>query len=221
MRLLYGSMRQGREISVKNVFDRYFEKYDVWYDRNKFVYLSELKAIRKVLPKKGKSLEIGVGTGRFASKLGISRGVDSSAKMISLAKKRGVKAQVADAEKLPFDKSFFDYVLMVVTLSFVKTPKNTIRECARVLKDNGKLIIAIIDKNSFLGKFYRRKKGIFYKHANLFSVKETVSLMEEAGFKRFIFYQTIFRPLNEIKRLEPIKEGYGEGGFVVICADNL
>ncbi|MDD5645434.1 MAG: SAM-dependent methyltransferase, partial [bacterium] len=68
------------------------------------------------------------------------------------------------------------------------------------------------------GNFYRRKKGIFYKHANLLSVKETVSLMEEAGFKRFIFYQTIFRPLDEIKRLEPVKKGYGEGGFVVMRA---
>ncbi|MBN2189708.1 MAG: methyltransferase domain-containing protein [Candidatus Aureabacteria bacterium] len=205
----------------ENVFDEYFEKYDAWYDRNRFVYLSELKAIKKVLPKKGKGLEIGVGTGRFASKLGVSCGIDSSAKMIALAKMRGVPARIAAAEKLPFGKNFFDYALMVVTLSFVKNPQAAIRECARVLKDNGKLIIAIIDKNSFLGRFYRRKKGIFYKHARLLSPEETVSLMKKSGFRKFVFYQTIFRPLDEIKRLEPVKKGYGEGGFVVIRAGRL
>jgi len=49
-----------------SVFDRYYKEYDAWYDRNKFVYLSELEAIREVLPREAKGLEVGVGTGRIA-----------------------------------------------------------------------------------------------------------------------------------------------------------
>ncbi len=29
---------------MNNIFDKYYKKYDAWYDRNKFAYLSELKA---------------------------------------------------------------------------------------------------------------------------------------------------------------------------------
>jgi len=72
---------------MSTIFDKYYKKYDAWYDRNKFVYLAELKAIRKVLPEKGKGLEIGVGTGRFAQALGIATGIDPSRKMIEIAKK--------------------------------------------------------------------------------------------------------------------------------------
>jgi ubiquinone/menaquinone biosynthesis C-methylase UbiE len=203
---------------MSSIFDKYYKKYDAWYDRNKFAYLSELTAIRKVLPKKGKGLEIGVGTGRFASRLGISYGVDPSLNMIELAKKRGIKAEAAKGESLPFNNGTFDYILMVITLSFVKNPGKVIKESRRVLKNKGKLVIAIIDKGSFLGKFYRRKKGVFYKHANLFSTRKLITLLKERGFGKFSFYQTIFKIPDQIKAYEPVKKGYGRGGFVVIHA---
>ena len=107
---------------------------------------------------------------------------------------------------------------MVITLSFVRNPKKVISECRRVLKNKSKLIVAIVDKNSFLGKLYRRKKGIFYKHANLLSVIEVISLLKKAGFGKFVFHQTLFQTPSKIKAIESIKQGYGEGGFVVICA---
>lgn len=59
-------------------FDIYAEKYDMWYEEHYAVYESELEAIRELLPEviPEKSLEIGAGTGRFASALGISYGLD-------------------------------------------------------------------------------------------------------------------------------------------------
>ena len=41
---------------MMNTFNQHYKKYDAWYDKNKFAYLSEFETIRKVLPKKGKSL---------------------------------------------------------------------------------------------------------------------------------------------------------------------
>jgi len=202
-----------------SVFDRYYKRYDTWYDKNKFAFLAELKAIRKVLPKSGKGLEIGVGTGRFASNLGILYGVDPSRNMIALAKKRGIKARVAKGEDLPLDNNKFDYILMSITLSFVKDPEKVIDESKRVLRNKGKIVIAIVDRDSFLGKFYRRKKGVFYKNANLLSVKEATALLKKAGFGKLVFYQTIFKVPAKIKATEPIKKGYGRGGFVIIRAE--
>ena len=86
---------------MNNIFDKYYKRYDAWYDRHKFAYLSELGALKKVIPKKGKGLEIGVGTGRFAHALGIKYGIDPSKRMLEIAKRRKIKAVLGYGEKLP------------------------------------------------------------------------------------------------------------------------
>ena len=201
-----------------NIFDRYYQRYDTWYDKNKFAYLSELEAIKKVLPKRGKGLEIGVGTGRFAYALGITTGIDPSKNMIRIARKRGVDARLGSGERLPFKTSTFDYIAIIITICFVKDPQSVLKEARRVLKKNAKIIIGIIDKNSFLGKFYQKKKGVFYKQANFFSVKEVKDLLKATGFSRFSYYQTLFKSLNKINLIEKPQKGFGKGGFVVVSA---
>jgi len=52
---------------IVNLYDSNYRTYDKWYDDNKFAYLSELEVLKRVMPKKGGGLEIGVGTGRFAA----------------------------------------------------------------------------------------------------------------------------------------------------------
>jgi ubiquinone/menaquinone biosynthesis C-methylase UbiE len=203
------------------VFDKYFEDYDQWYENNKSIYLSELEAFKKVIPINKKGLEIGVGTGRFAEPLGIEYGVDPSENMLSIARKRGIKTFVGKGENLPFPDKEFDYVLLAITICFVENPDKVIEEARRVLKDNGKIIIGIVDKNSPLGKFYLEKKKEghkFYKYATFYSTEEIVEMLKKHNFKDFIFYQTIFGSINDIKEIEEPKEGYGEGSFVVISA---
>jgi len=204
---------------MNNIFDRYHKEYDSWYDRNKFAYLSELEALKKVLPNKGKGLEIGVGTGRFAAPLGIRYGIDPSKKMLEIAKKRGVKVKLGHGEKLPFANATFDYVAIIITLCFAKDPVKVLSEAKRVLKKNGKIIIGIIEKESFLGKFYQRKKSVFYKQANFFGVKELTSLLEAAGFKKISYYQTIFKLPEKMNSIEKPKTGFSKCGFVVISGE--
>ncbi len=59
---------------------------------------------------------------------------------------------------------------------------------------------------------------MFYKDAIFFTTDEVVSFLLKTGFKKFSFSQTIFHGLNDIAKIEPVKEGYGEGSFVVIKA---
>ena len=203
---------------MNSIFDRYYKKYDAWYDKNKFTYLSELEAIKKVLPKKDKGLEIGVGTGRFAQALGIKFGIDPSIEMLKIAKKRGIDVRLGNGEHIPFRNDTFDYVAIIITICFVKYPRKVIEESCRVLKNNGKIIIGIIDKNSFLGKLYQEKKSVFYKKAKFFSVAELTDLLKEAGFNRFYHFQTIFRLPDKINSIEKPQNGFGKGSFVVISA---
>ena len=206
---------------MRNIFDRYCKRYDAWYDRNKFAYLSELEAIRKVLSKRGKGLEIGVGTGRFAAPLGITTGIDPSKKMIKIAQERDIDVRQGVGEKLPFGNTAFDCVAIIITLCFVKGPQKVLKEARRVLKKNGKIIIGIIDKDSFLGKFYQKKNSIFYKQANFLSVKEVADLLKQAGFNKLSYYQTVFKLPNRINSIEKPLKGFGKGGFVVILGEKI
>lgn len=62
------------------LFEEYTSQYEGWVERNRFVYESELRALREQLPESGKSIEIGIGSGRFAAPLGIKLGIEPSAK---------------------------------------------------------------------------------------------------------------------------------------------
>jgi len=124
---------------MKNIFNRNYKKYDAWYDKNKFAYLSELIAIRTKLPKIGRGLEIGVGTGRFAKPLqdvGYEIvGIDISAKMLKEARKKGTRGLIeGDACCLPFPESAFDAAISVGTLHLITDWWLALREITRVTR---------------------------------------------------------------------------------------
>jgi len=201
-------------------FEQYSSQYEAWFEKNIFAYKSEICAIKKVLPKNKHGVEIGIGSGKFAVPLGIKIGVDPSAKMRKITEKRGLKVIESVAEKLPFENSTFDFALMVTTICFLDNIEKSFQEAYRILKWCGCLVIGFVDKNSAVGKMYLQHKheSIFYKDADFYSVDEVVFYLKKSGFKDFIFYQTIFKNLKDIKKIEPVKRGYGKGSFVVIKA---
>ena len=201
-------------------FEEYASQYEDWFEKNRFAYESELRAIREQLPETGKGMEIGVGSGRFAAPLGIKIGIEPSRKMRELARRRSIKAIEGIAERLPFRDSQFEFALMVTTICFVDDIQVSFQEAYRVLKPGGCLIIGFIDKQSSIGRSYQqhKKNSVFYRIATFYTIDEVVSNLKKVGFKNFNFTQTIFHNLGDIKDIEPIKEGYGEGSFVVIRA---
>ena len=119
------------------IFDRYAEEYDAWYESNEFTYMSELLALRTFLPenpKKLKALEIGAGTGRFSPVLGIGLGLEPARAMARLAKQRSLEVVLGVAEFLPFKKEKFDLVLIITSLAFLENPDQALREILRILK---------------------------------------------------------------------------------------
>ena len=202
------------------VFEEYYQRYDEWFNSHKWVYKSEIEALRKLIPKECIGLEIGVGTGRFSTPFGINIGIDPSRKMVHIAKEKGIDVICAVGEYLPFKKEIFDFVLIVTTICFLEDPFKTLKEIKIVLKKNGLVIIGFIDKSSKLGKFYesRKEEKLFYKAARFYSVKDLKKWLDKLLFINFCSYQTIFNELNKINIMEPIKEGHGEGSFIVLKA---
>jgi SAM-dependent methyltransferase len=199
-------------------FELYASEYDEWFIRNHFAYLSEMIAIKRVLPEHGKGIEIGVGTGRFAAPLGIEIGVEPSKNMRIIAEQRGVSVLDGIAEKLPFEDKKFDYALMVTVVCFLDDINRSFAEVHRILKDRGCLIIGFIDKSSPLGKHYNlhKKKNHFYNMATFYSVDEITIILKKAGFTNLDYSQTIFHDPAELTKLEPVKPGFGQGLFVVV-----
>jgi ubiquinone/menaquinone biosynthesis C-methylase UbiE len=99
--------------SSKNIFDLHYQEYDAWFDENHYVYLSELLALKRVIPNSKKGIEIGIGTGRFAQMLEIPFGIDISFPMLKIARERGCSVALADAARLPFKTNQFDFALLM------------------------------------------------------------------------------------------------------------
>jgi len=201
-------------------FEEHSDKYENWFVKNKFTYESELDAVKMLLPENGQGLEIGVGSGIFAGPLGIKTGIEPAAGMRKIARVKGISVVSAVAEAIPFADSRFDFALMVTTICFLDFLETALKEAYRVIKPNGFLIIGLVDRNSPLGRSYlkHRNESLFYKIATFYSVDEVVSNMEKAGFSDFSFVQTIFHSLRDIREIEPVNQGYGNGSFVVIRA---
>ncbi|MGC9450611.1 MAG: class I SAM-dependent methyltransferase [Oceanipulchritudo sp.] len=200
------------------VFEEHSMEYERWFEKNRMAYLSEVAAVRALLGQRGRGLEVGIGSGRFALPLGIREGVEPSAAMRELAVKRGLRAVAGTAEELPFADAQFDQVLMVTTICFLENVEAGLREALRVLRDGGEIIIGFVDRRSPIGKVYEAEKesSMFYRHARFFSLDEVVSRLKAAGFSQFEFTQTLFHPLAGIRKMEPVKRGHGEGSFVVV-----
>jgi ubiquinone/menaquinone biosynthesis C-methylase UbiE len=169
-------------------FDVLADRYDDWYesDEGSAIFREELACLRTACPRYlGRWLEVGVGTGRFASELGIAEGIDPSPKMLEYAARRSVRTYTGSAEHLPFPDGSFDGVLMALALCFVQDAKQALRESARVLHPSGTLLVGIVPMQSPWGRLYAQKAvegHPVYSLATFRTVSETLSLAEETGF---------------------------------------
>jgi len=201
---------------AENPFDLFTEEYEAWFRENENTFQSELLALRQVVPIGKKGVEIGIGSGIFAEKLGIQSGIDPSEKMLSIACERGRDVVNGVAENLPYPEASFDFAVFITSICFVDDPEKAMMEARRVLKPHREIIIAFIDQDSVLGKYLEKEKGKskFYKHASFFSVTEIINHLEVVRFNVTSIFQTLENPGN--KEIEQPMEGYGKGSFVVI-----
>lgn len=201
-------------------FEEHTDRYEAWFESHASAYASELDAVDRLLPATGRGLEIGVGTGRFAAPLGVPVGVDPAPAMLARARERGVDVVEGIAESLPFRDAAFDAALIVTAICFVDDVDRTLSEAARVLTDDGALVVGYVDRESPLGRRYEaeREANPFYRDATFVSTDDLLERLDAAGFEAYEFAQTIFQWPAEMAQPDPVEPGYGEGSFVVVRA---
>jgi Methylase involved in ubiquinone/menaquinone biosynthesis len=171
-----------------NPFEQSASQYDQWFDTEKgqFLFAKELACLRKVMgATEGRWLEVGVGPGRFAESLGFACGIDVSPAMVELSRCRGIDARLASGDDIPFGDGEFDGVALICTLCFLPSPAGVFRECRRVLKKTGTLILAYIPADSPYGVYNAmrgKQEHSYYSQAHFYTSAAVVTMAKNCGF---------------------------------------
>jgi SAM-dependent methyltransferase len=104
-----------------------------------------IEALRETRPRR--VLEVGCGLGEFAVRVRREIGadvvaIDSSSRMVEVARERGVDASIGDAQELAFRDEEFDCVVANWVLHHVPDLDRALGEITRVLGPHGRLTAA-------------------------------------------------------------------------------
>jgi ubiquinone/menaquinone biosynthesis C-methylase UbiE len=137
-------------------------------------------------------IEIGFGTGNLIKKMaqhidkGLIEGVDLSSTMVSIALKRNknsiargkVKILEGNFDDMSYEKEIFTKACSVNTLYFWPEPKHTAKKIAKILRPDGKLILAFEDIEQL--KQRKLDQEVFH----FYSKGEVQDLLINAGFSK-------------------------------------
>ncbi|HEY9059251.1 MAG TPA: methyltransferase domain-containing protein [Pseudobacteroides sp.] len=121
--------------------------YDLVF--GKILASARIKVFKSIEFKKGsKVLLMGVGTGediKYIPKDCMCIGIDISESMLERARKKAGHLNVMflnmNAEKVDFQDSTFDFVILNLILSVAENPDKVLSEANRILKGNGQIIV--------------------------------------------------------------------------------
>jgi len=206
-----------------NPFSRLAREYDAWFDSPDGRDLFELERralVRLQAGRKGRWLEVGAGTGRFARSLGIAEGLEPAEGMSRLAVARGVRIVGGEGEHLPFRAGSYEGILFVVAICFLSDPAAVFRECRRVLKVGGWLVAGIIPAAGPWGREYARRARSghrYYAGARFYDAGEIARMASAAGLVAAGAASCLYDAPGALLRDKAIRPGADEmAGFVAL-----
>lgn len=178
-------------------------KTNHYYDRNAAVYDKILSPVEKTLSKwrrrllkdaHGKTLEIGIGTGKSLSDYpkGVSiTGIDSSENMLKYARKRANgynhidELLIMDAEDLRFPDNTFDTVVSSCVFCSINNPVKALKEIKRVCKSTGTVYLLehVRSQKKVIGKIMDILNPISFKLYGDNINRKTYDNLIKAGFE--------------------------------------
>jgi ubiquinone/menaquinone biosynthesis C-methylase UbiE len=181
------------------------------FDEKRFDYfrIMQKKTISFIpLKERGCFLDMGCGTGwavRYAARIvkenGRACGIDLSPKMIGKAKENSSNYQnvyfyQANAEKLPFENNFFDFIMCTQSFHHYLNPSKALDEAYRVLKTGGEIYIMDLTTDGFITKMVDK---LFSKrepeHVKYYSTRDYKELFARANLK-YVANRLIIYPLK-------------------------
>jgi 2-polyprenyl-3-methyl-5-hydroxy-6-metoxy-1,4-benzoquinol methylase len=136
-------------------------------------------------------LDVGCSNGSFvfiANSLGLqAEGVDPSEKAVNDGIKRGLKLHLGVLNDIAFDSDSFDAITLHEVIEHVSDPIALLKECARILRPNGVLLVGTGNTDSWTRQVQKSKWDFFDMkkhggHISFFSPKSLNILASRTGF---------------------------------------
>jgi len=147
-------------------FDQYAQEYDAWFLENPNVLESEARLVASTLRGGGRILSVGCGSGLFETILNrdfgitVTDGVEPSASMADIARRRGMKVTEATAEEFDFPQDVYDTVLFNGCPSYITDLKRVVEKVYTALRPGGRIVLVDVPKESTYGIMYNLAKAL-------------------------------------------------------------
>lgn len=144
----------------------------------------------------GKLLDVGCGNGIFLeimNKLGWETiGVDFDEKAIESAKLKKLNVRLGDLTEQKFPDNYFDAITISHVIEHVYNPIELVEECYRLLKTDGKMVIATPNNESLGHHLFKQYwRGLEPpRHIQIFSPQSLIHIVRLSGFRKYSSFTT-------------------------------
>ena len=138
---------------------------------------------------RGKLLEVGFGNGATLARLSEFGwdvvGVEFDAVSVNLARSLGLDAHLGSIEDAAYPSGTFDAVVASHLIEHLPDPRGFLRECHRVLKAEGRLVLTTPNASSLGHRLFTANwRGLEPpRHLHIFGPKALSKLARDAGFR--------------------------------------
>ena len=138
----------------------------------------------------GTLLDVGCGSGIFIENMANlgwnAEGIDFDKSAVLNAQSKGLKVNFGDLKSQNIKENSFDAITMSHVLEHVYDPITLLKECLKILKPNGKLMIATPNNQSLAHKIYKINWFPLDppRHLFIFNPQNLIQIAKLAGFKK-------------------------------------
>jgi len=146
---------------------------------------------------KGLLLDVGCGNGCLLKRMqGLGwkvEGVDFDPIAVEYVRKKGLPVRLGSLETQQYPSNHFDAITMSHIIEHVNDPLLILKECHRILKDEGRLVIVTPNSESWGHKLFKDAWLNLDppRHMHIFTTLLLCKLVERAGFKELKIQTTI------------------------------
>lgn len=204
-------MKTTVDFSVDSPYSQSLERGRLQTYIDKASYRRQVNFIRKHSKPGDTLLDVGCGSGIFlkvASSMSNIQlhGLDFDHRLLDEATQRVQECSFVkgSAEELPYEDKKFNFITTFHNIEHLYHPEKFVSECGRVLKNNGYVILATPNPESFVSEKLGDNWGASPKqtpdHISLKSPKEWRTIFEDNGFTSIHEGTTFFSSLPIVKK---------------------